>query len=130
MAETPITIDQAWADGWPARVKAARAEVARRLEVCEAQTKGEWSADAVTDERGRGLISSFDGPDHILIAENVARADSHAIAAQRTERPQELRTLAALLDMLDGVALGPRSFAQRSVAERGLRIVEEGLWKS
>jgi hypothetical protein len=82
-SNAPITIDQAWADGWSSRVRVARDEIARRLE---------WST--------------------------------------AEERQEELRTLAALLDVLDAVPRSPLTWASgpaQAIAERGLRIVEEGL---
>jgi hypothetical protein len=130
--ERPITINQAWADGWGPRYQAAKAEVKRRLEVCEAQTPGRWVAVS-----GGGYVSiAISHP--CEIAEKIPGSvygdglnqnarNYIAMAHQRTERPQELRILDALLDMLNEVAFGPRPFAQSSVAERGLRIVEKEL---
>ena len=131
-AKRPITIDQSWADGWAARMAAARAEVARRLEVCEAQWPGPWW----TEHDGHGGWVLHPQDPEIVLAQRMpwphlrrlSRATGEGIVAQRTERPRELRALAALLDMLDGAArLKTNAYSPKILAERGLRLVEEAL---
>jgi hypothetical protein len=129
MTERPITIDQEWADGWGPRYRAAKEKVRHRLEVCEAQMAGPW--DTVSD----GDSGAFEIQNHLgwSIAMRYgwihqlegSNANGIAISAQRTERPQELRALDALLDLLDRMSTEAPETVEH--AERGLRIVEKEL---
>jgi hypothetical protein len=90
------------------RMAKLREMLGKRKAVCEAQTPGPWMVGAysnypdgfsIMDQTGACITERW----NLLPGDfrNAVMASAPAIAAQRTERPQELYTLLDMLALLD-----------------------------
>jgi hypothetical protein len=127
------------------RIAELRAECERRLAVCEAQPAGPYlllhampgqdQDVGIKSPSHAGVIAEcFEERDKNIRSPEAAYALATAIAAQRTERPQELRTLIDILRLANEAMLIKSSdvgllVANRAIATRIVEIAERSLGK-
>jgi hypothetical protein len=110
-------------DTLTSRIAALKAECELRLKACEAQTTGPWSLYHSFSDKHTGYFDVMAGSNgETMVCDSSWETNAEAIAAQRTERPQELRALVGMLDF--AMSLSVSSETDQALFVVSIDIVE------